>query len=523
MDSAMHQRIVTGLQSSLEQQYGAVTRIETHISSLLITPEYTYKIKKPLNLGFLDFSNLKQRAFYCQEEVRLNGRLAPATYLRVVPIIGPPDQPILNGLGESIEYAVEMRTFASSGLLSQYPEQLSESIVEALAEQLAAFHQSIAPASEVGEFGSPEAVIKPMLENFSQIEYWTADASQVSPLLDHLHHWTQQQFEHLSPLLVQRKQSGFIRECHGDLHLGNITLDDGQPLIFDGIEFNPDLRWIDVASELAFLVMDLDERGYSALGYRFLNHYLELSGDYALLPLLCFYKVYRAMVRAKISAIRLAQVASGEERSELSQALSGYLKLANHYTKPHTSALVITRGFSGSGKSWYCRNQLKDLPAVVVRSDVERKRLAGISVGENSCSELDGGIYRAEFSRRTYSHLLDCAVNIMSAGLIAVVDATFLSIAQRKLFIDYAETQSITMLILDFDLPEEVLCDRIQGRLKQGGDPSEADLAVLQKQLIAAESLTRSERQKAVCISEQSKASLPYIYERLGLKGGLVD
>jgi len=516
MGSARHQRIVTGLLVQLERQHGEVERIETHISTLLVTPKYTYKIKKPLDLGFLDFSTLKRRAFFCQEEVRLNSRLAPLTYQRAVPITGTPEQPVLDGVGEAIEYAVQMRTFASGGLMAEHPQLLTYSSMGHLAEQLSTFHQSVEIAPVGSNFGSPEAILQPMLENFTQIEQWAADDPSMRSSLKKLRQWTMTRFECLKSQLVLRKQGGFIRECHGDLHLGNITLEDGVPLIFDGIEFNPDLRWIDVASELAFLIMDLEEHGCAQQGYHFLNCYLELSGDYALLPLLRFYQVYRAMVRAKVTAIRLAQVNGVKERATLVLELSDYLALAERYTQLLPSALLLTHGYSGSGKSWYCRNQLDGFPVVVVRSDVERKRLVGLAAHESSDSPLGDALYSADFSRRTYEHLLDCAESILDAGMVAVIDATFLKFDQRKLFLELAQEKSIVVVILDFYVPEETLRSRIQQRLSKGIDPSEADLAVLQSQLAASEPLTPSEKQKTIPVTDQKSVELARLFNRLG-------
>jgi len=360
------------------ESYGSAELIETHISCLLVTPKYTYKLKKPLDLGFLDFSTLEKRAHFCQEEVRLNGRLAPTVYLRAIPITGSPDRPVLSGEGEPIEYAVEMRSFEAGGLLSLHPELLSDGLIDSLADQLCGFHSGIDTARSDSEWGSPESIWQPMQENYTQIASLISVEPEVQLLLDSLHQWSEDQFLSLTPKLVQRKLGGFVRECHGDLHLGNITIEKSRPVIFDGLEFNPALRWIDTASELAFLLMDLDERASSEWGYKLLNRYLSLTGDYGLLPVLRFYQVYRSMVRAKVMAIRLGQLSENDsEYAHLKNRFQNYLELAMNYTRPSEAALILTFGYSGSGKSWYCKKQFDGKPIIVVRSDVERKKIGG--------------------------------------------------------------------------------------------------------------------------------------------------
>jgi len=263
--------------------------------------------------------------------------------------------------------------------------------------------------------------------------------------------------------------------------------------------------------------MDLDERECSEWGYKLLNRYLSLTGDYGLLPILRFYQVYRSMVRAKVLAIRLGQLSKTDsEYARLKKRFQNYLELATSYTSPSVAALVLTYGHSGSGKSWYCKKQFSGHPIVVVRSDIERKRLAGLSAGASSDSSLDDGIYHADFSKQTYDRLLECVIEINEAGLIAVVDAAFLKSAQRKLFLDYAECAKIGKLILSFDVDEEVLRKRIDQRVKRGGDPSEADGLVLDNQLEVVEPLSPSESEQMLAVTERDQPSLDQILGRIG-------
>lgn len=492
-----------------------VELIETHISYILLVGDFAYKIKKPVDLGFLDFSTLEQRQYYCEKELSLNRRLAPDLYLDVDAITGDCRHPQLGGNGPVLEYAVRMRRFPANGLLSQHMERLTPELVDTLAVRVAAFHARIDRAGPDDPSGSPEQVYHPMQENFDMIRLLEHEP-EVAVQLDRLEQWAQQVHADLSGSLAARKAVGFIRECHGDMHLGNITLVDGEAVIFDGIEFNHGLRWIDVISEIAFLVMDLEKRGRPELAWRFLNSYLERTGDYAGLELLAFYKVYRALVRAKVAAIRLGQDdVMEEERSGLEQDLHAYIDLAEGYTRVGQPALVITHGASGSGKSFASRLLAMWLPAVQIRSDVERKRLAGLGPKEGSGSGLMAGMYSAEATRQTYQRLLDLAEELIAFGLVAVVDATFLRLEQRRLFAAMAERMLVPFVILDMRFNEQVLHDRMRDRMEHGGSVSEADEGVLAQQLAMADPLTEEELGAAVEVAEGHPISIPAIREML--------
>ncbi|MEJ1396755.1 MAG: AAA family ATPase [Candidatus Sedimenticola sp. (ex Thyasira tokunagai)] len=495
-----NRRLITALRNSAPREGTEV--IETHISTVLLVGDYAYKIKKPLDLGFLDFSTLQRRHHFCEEEVRLNGRLAPDTYLDVVAITGTVAAPQLGGEGEAIEYAVRMRRFPAEGLLSQHADLLTTEMLDTIADRLARFHGEVDVAGADVGYGDPEILIEPMRHNFDQVDRLVDDAVAVERVT-RLAHWTEERYQQLHGQLLKRKAEGAIRECHGDLHLGNITLVEGEVLIFDGIEFSPELRWIDTMSELAFLTMDLEERGRSDLSGRLLNRYLELTGDYGGVGVFRFYQVYRAMVRAKVSVIRLRQESVDEtERRQMMVDFNTYIDLAEHYTRVQAPALVITHGLSGSGKSTQAARCIEALPAVRLRSDVERKRLAGPASAEMSDSALDGGIYTAEFSRQTYERLLELAAGVVEAGFIAIVDATFLKQGQRWPFQQLAERTAVPFIILDFDVPERELRVRIERRLQEGADPSEANLQVLAQQIATEEPLTVQEQTHALTLGE---------------------
>lgn len=495
-----HRQLVSALQDPSLWGGEAVELIETHISSVLLVGGFAYKIKKPLDLGFLDFSTLERRRHFCLEEIRLNRRLAPDVYLGVTAITGSVESPILDGPGEVIEYAVRMRRFPKEGLLSLQADQLAVPTIDAIASRLARFHSEIEVAGPAVAYGEPATLFAPMQHNFEQIGQVVKDSAALERLAM-LEAWTRGRYQQLQPQLAERKADGFIRECHGDLHLGNITLEAGKVLIFDGIEFSPELRWIDTISELAFLTMDLEEKGRDDLSGRLLNSYLELTGDYPGLLLLRFYQVYRAMVRAKVSLIRLGQEGvPEEERQQIWIDFFIYLALAEGYTETPSPALVITHGLSGSGKSTQAARCVEQISAVRLRSDVERKRLVGLASADASDSTLDGGIYTADLSDQTYQRLLELAGQVVSGGFVALVDATFLKRRQRQLFEQLAASLVVPYVILDFKLPADVLRSRIEQRQREGGDPSEADLQVLEQQIANEEPLTDEEQGHALTL-----------------------
>ncbi len=502
MDSSSHSRLLQALQDPALYPHpvSGFQLLETHISSVLLTGEYAYKIKKPLDLGFLDFSTLERRRRFCAEELRLNRRLAPDLYLESVPITGSPGAPALGGAGEPFEYAVKMRQFDQSALLDGLlargelpPERMDE-----LAATVAGFHAGIATADPGSDFGTPEVAYFPVGQNFDQIRPLLHAAEDLAQL-DRLQAWAEGEYAARREAMAARKADGFIRECHGDLHLGNMALIGDRVTPFDCIEFNDHLRWIDVVSEVAFLTMDLMDRGRPDYAARFLNGYLERTGDYGGLALLRFYRAYRAMVRAKVSVIRLAQPdVPADEQATVRAKYRGYADLAEALGRPGRPALIITHGVSGSGKTTLSQGLVEQLGAVRVRSDVERKRLFGLEAGARTKSALGGGLYTAEATLDTYRHLARLAESILDAGYPALVDATFLKADQRRLFAELAGRLGVPFVILDCAAGEDTLRRWVSERAARGGDASEADLEVLEHQLGSREPLDENERARSV-------------------------
>jgi len=492
---------------------------ETHISHVVLAGDYAYKIKKPLNLGFLDFSTLDARRACCQAEVRLNTRLAPQIYLDVLPITGSAELPELGGAGEPIEYAVRMRRFDEAGLLDRLAARgrLDRGLIQHLAQHVAAFHQAADTEAPAPYYGSPTAVITPARNNFTQIRP-RVDAG-LGEDLDALAEWTETRFDALQPVFEGRRASGRVRECHGDMHLGNIALIDGAPAIFDGIEFNAAMRWTDVAADVAFLVMDLDRRGAGDLAGDFLDEWLAATGDYDALRVMTFYLVYRALVRAKIAAIRKEQHTNPQQRNDEDDALRAYLRLAQRYAAADAGAILITRGVAGSGKSAAATVLVERLGAVRLRADIERRRLY---------PDPDPDIrYAPTAHDAVYERLEALAEAVTGAAFPVVVDATCLERTRRRPFEALAARLRVPFRILDIEVPEAKRRERVRARYQKGDDASEAGPEVMAAQIQRLEALSASE--EAVRIRVDNAGSVPIVPftclahgRGLGIDGGYV-
>ncbi|MDD5242117.1 MAG: AAA family ATPase [Sulfuricella sp.] len=513
MEAALTQQktLIAALRHGLEQP---VEVIETHISWVLLAGGFAYKIKKSLDLGFLDFSTLEKRRHCCEEELRLNRRLAPNLYLEVTPITGNTGQPTLDGSGQAIEYAVKMRRFPQSSLLDQIllRGELTPEMIDAIACGIAGFHQRTAIADSASRFGAPEQAHQPTAQNFTQIRPRLLEQNDRSRL-DGLERWSEEEYRICREAFTTRKAQGFIRECHGDLHLGNMVLLDGEVVPFDCIEFNDDLRWIDVVSEAAFLTMDLLDRERPDLARRFLNAYLEQTGDYIGLAVLRYYLVYRAMVRAKVASIRAGQ--EGETGAGHWRQYRHYVELAESLTRHSPPFLAITHGLSGSGKTTITQALLEKMEMFRIRSDVERKRLYGLEPAARSGAAVAEGIYSPAANERTYRHLAELARSIIRSGHAVVVDAAFLRRRERASFGELARELGVPFVILDFAAPEHILRQRVEQRRRQGRDASEADIAVLENQLCNNEPLDDSEAAVTVSADTGQNGNIQALAQRL--------
>lgn len=509
---------ITALDSNLTlikalSEANACNIVETHISWVLLTGQYVYKIKKPVNFGFLDFSTLEKRRFCCDEELRLNRRLAADLYLEVVPITGTADRPQLGGSGTAIEYAVKMIQFPAGQLLSEYAGrgQLGTDEIDQLADIVAGFHETIEQADENSPYGDSANINHWFVENFDHIGPLLADDRQKQQL-QLIQQWGDSEWRNLADLMRRRKQQGYVRECHGDLHLGNMTLIDGKVTLFDCIEFNPMLRWIDVISEVAFLFIDLLHFGYDSYAYRFLNRYLQYTGDYQGLTLLRYYLVYRALVRAKVSLLRMAQQHDDASAKKARCEYAAFADLAERFTKRRQTVLIITHGYSGSGKSTIAAQLAEKIGAFQIRSDIERKRLFDYRALVQTGSGIDDGLYTQEASLKTYQHLKELAKTVLEAGFPVIVDAAFLKTGQRDPFRQLAASCGVPFHIIVFEASDRELCRRIKQRQN---DASEATVAVLHHQQQSAQPLSEQEQSAAITINTESDTALETLLDSL--------
>jgi len=477
------------LVASLRRLLGA-TVLETHISWVLLDGAMAWKIKKPVQLSFLDFSDLGTRGHMCLEELRLNRRLAPALYVDVVAIHGTPGAPQLDGEGPAIEYALRMKQFPPGALLSEQlaAGTLQPGYLDRLARRLAAFHAGAEVATPDSPYGTPETIEG----DARRVVQGLREHGVASVVCTGLEDWFQARAPALRSLWQSRRSAGRVREGHGDLHLANAVLLGDDVTAFDCLEFDPALRWIDVLSDIAFLAMDLMAHRRGDLAFRFLNAYLDESGDHAGVPVLRWYLVYRALVRALVARIRVGQ--GGAEVGP------DHLALALRLMREQDARLLITHGVSGSGKSHVGQALLEQAQAIRVRSDVERKRLFGLGPLEPSASRVPGGIYDADATRRTYGSVRELAGEALAAGHRVIVDAAFLRHAERDDFRRLAQALGVPFTILHCQAPLPVLRDRVRERGQRGDDASEADESVLERQLTWAEPLSPSERASAVTV-----------------------
>ncbi|MBI3812404.1 MAG: AAA family ATPase [Nitrospirae bacterium] len=481
-----------------------VRHLATHISDVFLTGPFAYKIKKPVDLKFLDFSTLEKRRHFCEREVILNSRLAPEIYLGVVPITRDGEDYHVEGKGEPVEYAVKMVQFGQEGLLDAMAGRgaLSREIILRLADQTARFHLTVDRADA---FGTPEVVGENVLRNFEQTAKY--QGLVVSPLrFSRLKDYSEDFLKRKTSLFHQRIKRDAIRVCHGDLHLQNICLDHGRLIIFDCIEFNEALNHIDVMSEVAFLLMDMDHRGHSGLGNRFLNAYLEKTQDYEGLAMLDFYLIYRACVRAKVACFLLEDPdITEEEKKAAKERASAYFELAGNYLGDHRPGLILISGVSGSGKSTVAADLAEELGGVMARSDAVRKSIAELGHEAQASADYGRGIYSQEMTARTYDGLLERAGAVIASGRWAILDATYAQRQHRLSARSWAEKQGAPFGILYCTAPLSVLETRLAQRTAAGTDVSDADIEIMRRQLAVFEPFDREEAEYLVQVDTEKR------------------
>jgi uncharacterized protein len=468
--------------SAFPHPVGPLEVRETNISWIVLTGSYAYKIKKSVNLGFIDSSTLSKRQYLCDEELRLNRRLASDLYVDVVPITRDEAGMRVGGHGQIIEYAVRMKQFDASEELSALLERSAVDAGEIadLAAIIAAFHASAPQAPYTVDYLNTQQLHDAVLGNMAMLLSHLGADTQL-PEMGTLIDWTHDYLHNSLSQLRLRERSGFIRECHGDLHARNVVRWRGRLTPFDCLEFDPKLRWIDVMNDVAFLVMDLIAHRRRDLAFTFLNAYLEHTGDYHGIRLLPFYAVYRALVRAMVDSIG----AEGDlaRREEFRRRLRMRVKTAAAFISAPPPTLIIMHGPSGSGKSFLSERLGVLLGAVRIRSDLERKRLAGCQVHPVRAVGFMHDIYTPDFSNRTYARLLECAQSCLQGGVSVIVDAAFLNAGDRRLFGELAAQQGARFVIVSCAAEARVMAERIEMRQQARVDPSDADVTVLDRQL----------------------------------------
>lgn len=503
-DPRAAQALVEALRRHLQARHGEVPLIETHISWVLLAGAHAYKLKKPLRLDFLDFSTLARRRTACADELRLNRRLAPSVYLGVVPIRAGPRGPSLHGRGPVVEVAVKMRRFAPRALASERlaDGRLTAADLAAFGQALAAFHARAAVTPAGSDWGSAGRVRAAALQAAAGL------AAQIGPALGApLHDWLEAQAGLLQAHWRARRAGARVREGHGDLHLDNLVWMDEALIAFDCLEFDPALRWIDVASDAGFLLMDLMARGRADLGFAFLDAWLEYGGDHDAIQGLRFQLVYRATVRALVTALRGGPAAGAPGHA-------AYVALARRLMAPTRPALLITHGLPASGKSWLARELLQRAGAIRLRSDVERKRLAGLApLADSRASDASGDLYTASSTAATYGHLAARARAILAAGWPVIVDAAFLRRDERERFAALAAAAGARFSILDCQAPMAVLRTRIAARRARADDASEADESVLELLAARQEPLTEAERARAIRVRSDETVDLDSVQD----------
>jgi aminoglycoside phosphotransferase family enzyme/predicted kinase len=482
-----------------------VELLQTHISWVLLTGEVAYKIKKPVYFGFLDASTLEKRRRLCEEELRLNRRFAPQLYLAVVPVGGVPDRPRIGSTEGVFEYAVSMRQFDRreelATLLIRGERLVSE--IERFAGRLARLHDEAARDPPDARYGTYDRMRATMLENLAALEEQAGRPADVARLA-HLGAWTRDALEQAQTMMKWRRATGAVRECHGDLHGRNIVRWEGDLLPFDCLEFDPALRWMDVASELGFLHVDLVGHDRADLAALLLSGYLEATGDYPALRVLRLYEVYAALVRGKVDGLLALGADSDDAAALAANRRSARIALAERRTRRSTPTLVLMHGLSASGKSWVSRALVPALGLPRVRSDVERKRLAGLPAAADAAAAPEEGLYADRNTRTTYERLSECAEHALDGGYGAIIDAACLARWQRAVFRSVAERTRARLLIVSCHAERATLAERIARRRVERHDPSDATLEILDHQIAAEEPLTADELAVALRIDTDS-------------------
>jgi len=464
----------------------AVTLVQTHISYVLLAGEHVYKIKKPVRFTFLDFSTLERRRHFCHEEVRLNRRLAPDVYLGVLAVSKDSGAYRLTAEDDpsAVEYVIEMRRLPAHRMLDQLlgRDAVTAAMIDAIADRLVEFHRRADAGPGVTVNGDPAHVLAVLEDNYTNARRFR-DVTIAARDDDAIQRFARGFLRTHDALFRRRQAEQRIRDCHGDLHSEHICCTD--PLvIFDCIEFNSQFRYCDVASEMAFLAMDLDYHDQVELAARLIEHYTAAAADPDLRRLLPFYQCYRAYVRGKVDSLKsIEEEVAPPERAAARESARRHFALAYRYTWAYTPALVVIAGLSGTGKSSVAAALQSRTGFAHINSDVVRKRLAGVPIDAPAKpTAYDAGIYTPELSAQTYRTMLGEATSHLGAGRGAILDATFQLRVGRDTARAAARQHGVPFLLVECRCDEAEVRRRLQRRVDHGGGPSDADWNVYLEQ-----------------------------------------
>jgi len=478
----------------------AVTRVElvqTHVSYIFLTDRHAYKIKKPVDFGFLNFSTIDRRRFYCNEEVRLNRRLCPDIYEGVVELRETPSGAAFHGSGAIIDYAVKMKRLPADRMLDKLVDAgaVTPATMRRISSVIAEFHRTALMSPAIAEYGRLERIMFNWQENFEQMvpfENLTLPAQE----RESIRSWVAEFAAGHTNLFQQRVDNGFIRECDGDIHLENICLDDDAVHIFDCIEFNERFRCCDTAADIAFLLMDLDYHGRHDLSDDVIDEYVSRTGDQGLAALVDFYKIYRAFVRGKVESFRLNDSGiNPDDQAQARKRAAGYFRLVRGYIERRRlkPALYITCGLMGSGKSTLASQLAFELGIASFNSDKTRKQIMGVPPDTPVRDAFGEGLYDRQSTEATYAELLNRAENQLQKGASVVIDAGFLHKAQRTPFAGLAKRLAVPLIILQVVCSEAENKSRLQEREATGKSLSDGRLELLALQSAGLETPDETE------------------------------
>jgi len=456
---------------------------ETHISLVFLTDQHAYKIKKPVDLGFVDYSTLDKRHEFCQQEVALNRRLSTNVYLDVVALHHDGSHYHFTDTGAVMEYAVKMRRLPASSSLDEHLARgaVSDALIVALAHQLATFHAThpapVLSSADGALYGSHGRVRADWQENFDQTANLISVLSR--DMYTRIHQAVTTFLSQRASWFEQRVTEGRIRDCHGDLRAEHIYVDNESLQIIDCIEFNPQFRYIDVVSEIAFLAMDLERLGFAAHADAFVRAYVEASGDMTLYRLLDFYRCYRAYVRGKVRSMLLQETVPRRDLPRLQRDAEWCFTLAERYAKRLTRPVcLMTTGLIGTGKSTIAQGVAEALDLRLFSSDRVRKERAGLSPETPQRVAYGDGLYSASTSEQTYDALAALARMALQQGDSVVVDAAFSKQSQRTRIQGLAADMGAECYLIDCVAPEAVIHERLEQRMRTPGSVSDGRWAI---------------------------------------------